>query len=193
MPEQELNVLQLPTCRMTQLGTRAPQIMRSRASKTSLSGLLFHRIPDYASFTPSSQHFPARQTQRNTFPPAIPAARTHASRVDFTQSGFGTVRMCLPLPTRSTMALCSSRCCRWANVGSASSRLLRPQPSKVASTARFLLPINVLASGACQKTAGLLRRDPVSKPHAQFFHALRPPNASGQFRAEQTRVCSLIG
>ena len=42
------------------------------------------------------------------------------------------------------------------------------------------------------KAASLLRREPVSKPHAEFFDALHPPNARGQLRAEQTRVGSLI-
>jgi hypothetical protein len=40
-----------------------------------------------------------------------PRARDHSSITLFTQSGTGTVRMCPPLPTRSTMAQCSSR--RW--------------------------------------------------------------------------------
>ena len=58
--------------------------------------------------------------------------------------------MCPPLPTRSTIAQCSSRCCKCVKSRSANSRLRSPQPSKTARIARSRLPLSVLASGACQ-------------------------------------------
>jgi len=64
----------------------------------------------------------------------------HASSVSFTQFGMGTVRMFLPLPTRSTIAQRSSRRCRLSNVNSASSRRRSPQPSKMARMARSPFP-----------------------------------------------------
>ena len=64
------------------------------------------------SVTPSPQCLPARQTHRNSLPAEIPAAATHRSMVALTHSGTGTVRIWPPLPTRSTMAQCSSRCCK---------------------------------------------------------------------------------
>ena len=66
--------------------------------------------------TPSPQFLPARQTHRKDLPAEIPAAAVHRSIVALTQSGTGSVRMCPPLPTRSTMAQCSSRCCKCANL-----------------------------------------------------------------------------
>jgi hypothetical protein len=63
------------------------------------------------SLIPSPQAVPVLQTHRNTLRHATPDARVHSSITPFTQSETGTVRMCPPLPTRSTIAQCSSR--RW--------------------------------------------------------------------------------
>jgi hypothetical protein len=101
--------------------------------------------------TPWPQSLPARQTHRNNGPLLMPAAANHASRVTFTQFGTGTVRMCFPLPTRSTMAQRSSRRCKLSNVSSASSRRRSPQPSKIANVARLRFPVRVWPSGDCQK------------------------------------------
>ena len=102
------------------------------------------------SVTPSPQHLSARQTHRNSLPVCSSAAATQSSMVVLTQHGNGTVRMCPPLPTRSTIAQCSSRCCRCLKSRSANSRLRRPQPSRTARIARSRLPLSVLASGARQ-------------------------------------------
>jgi hypothetical protein len=59
--------------------------------------------------------------------------------------------MCPPLPTRSTMAQCSSRCCKCLQSRSANSRRRSPQPSKTARIARSRLPLRVFGSGACHK------------------------------------------
>ena len=102
----------------------APTLRRPRgiASHTSASGqcgatALNPRSPAYCfttcqtrrSVTPSPQHLPARQTQRNSLPAFSSAAVTQSSTVVLTQHGTGTVRMCPPLPTRSTIAQCSSQ------------------------------------------------------------------------------------
>ena len=47
---------------------------------------------------------------RNTGPCVMAAAAVHAWTWLFTHVGMGTVRMCPPLPTRSAMTQCSSRC-----------------------------------------------------------------------------------
>jgi hypothetical protein len=96
---------------------------------------------------PCPQSFPARQTHRNSGPLSIPAALNHASSVSFTQFGTGTVRMCLPLPIRSTIAQRSSRRCKLSNVSSASSRRRKPQPSKMARMARLPLGDEPLGEG----------------------------------------------
>ena len=58
---------------------------------------------------PCPHSLSVRQTHRNNGPLLIPAADSQASSVSFTQAGTRTVRMCLPFPTRSTMAQRSSR------------------------------------------------------------------------------------
>ena len=89
-----------------------PQVMRSKGTQPELGSILLHGVPDHSLSDTSPQHFPARQTHRNSLPARRSAARIHRSTVVLTHSGIGTVRMCPPLPTRSTMAQCSSRCCR---------------------------------------------------------------------------------
>lgn len=86
---------------------------------------------------PCPHGLPARQTHRNSGPLSIPAAVNHASSVSFTQFGTGTVRMCLPLPMRSTIAQRSSRRCNLSSVSSASSRRRKPQPSRMARSRDF--------------------------------------------------------
>ena len=102
---------------------------------------------------PSPHGLPALQTHRKRGPLTIPAAISHASRVSFTQFGTGTVRMCLPLPTRSTIAQRSSRRCKLSSVSSASSRRRRPHPSRMARIARLRFPVRVCPSGTCQRAA----------------------------------------
>src|SRR6266851_6637794 len=50
------------------------------------------------------QTVPLRQTHRKILPWASCAIASQSSMVCFTQSGMGTVRMCPPFPTRSTIA-----------------------------------------------------------------------------------------
>ena len=89
---------------------RTPQIMRRYLCTLQFLSVLFQTCQTTRSVTPSPQCLPARQTHRNNLPAQIPAAATQRSMVFLTHSGTGTVRMWPPLPTRSTMAQCSSRC-----------------------------------------------------------------------------------
>ena len=83
----------------------------------------------------------------------MPAAVSHTSIASFTQAGTGTVRICLPLPIRSTMAQRSSRRCKLSSVSSASSRRRRPHPSRMARIVRLRFPVRVCLSGTCQSAA----------------------------------------
>ena len=60
-----------------------------------------------------------------------------------TQDGIGTLRMCPPLPTRSTITQCSSRRCMWPTVRAATSERRSPQPSNSPIMAASLLPRSV--------------------------------------------------
>ncbi len=139
---------------------------------------------------PSPHGLPARQTHRKRGPLSIPAAASHTSRVSFTQFGTGTVRMCRPLPMRSTIAQRSSRLCKLSSVSSASSRRRRPHPSRMARIARLRFPVRVCPSGTCQRTAAsptvsqLPKREPsLRTPLTRWMPAANPGLNSPQSAA----------
>ena len=80
------------------------------------------------------------------------------------------------------MAQCSSRC----EIG----QLAAAQTTAQQGREHRAVPFAVERAGVRRlaKTAGLLRREPVSKPNAQFLDALHTPNAGSQFGAEQPRI-----
>ncbi len=144
-------MFQLSSRRVAELRAGAPQVVRCEGTKTGFRGIQLDHMPDHAfrdAITPALTR-PANTTEYSSrmelscTKPLIQGRLSH--------SGTGTVRMCPPLPTRSTMAQCSSRCCKCANSKSANSRLRSPQPSKMARIVRFRLPFNVCGSGVCQK------------------------------------------
>jgi hypothetical protein len=81
-------------------------------------------------------------------------------------SGTGTVRMWPPLPTRSTIAQCSSRCCKCVKSRSANSRRRSPQPSNTARIAPSRFPLSVFGPGDCQKrrASSAVSQFPASHP-----------------------------
>ena len=141
---------------------------------------------------PCPHGLPARQTHRNSGPLSIPAAVNHASSVSFTQFGTGTVRMCLPLPMRSTIAQRSSRRCNHSSVSSASSRRRRPQPSRMARIARLRFSGQSLSIGYLPERRRLARCKPVAQTRAQLADTFNAMDAGGQFRAQQSRVSRLV-
>jgi hypothetical protein len=48
MPKQELNLLQLSSCRVAQLCARAPQVMRRETGKADFGGVRFHYVAHYS-------------------------------------------------------------------------------------------------------------------------------------------------
>ena len=154
--------------------------MRSKATQAELGGVLFHRVPDRSLGDALTPTLPGSADELNSLPPLSSAARTHASTVALTQSGIGTVLMCPPLPTRWTIAQCSSRCCKCVNSRSANSRLRRPQPSSTANIARSRLPLSVLGSGACQnlRARSALSQFPSLTPNFLAPFSRRMPAAS---------------
>jgi len=93
---------------------RAHDLLRSCGASLetpSLPAYSFTTCQTTFSVILAPQTAPVRQTQRKILPcaVAIPATVSHSSTVCFTHSGIGTVRMCPPFPTRSTMAQRSSR------------------------------------------------------------------------------------
>ena len=48
MSEQELNLLQLTSCRVAELCARAPQVVRRKTGKAGFSGIQLDHVPDDA-------------------------------------------------------------------------------------------------------------------------------------------------
>jgi hypothetical protein len=141
---------------------------------------------------PCPQSLPARQTHRNNGPLSIPAAVNQISSASFTQFGTETVRMCLPLPIRSTIAQRPSRRCKLSNVSSASSRRRSPQPSRMARIARLRLPVRVRPLGICQSADASPAVSQLPKREPQLANTFDTVDAGGQLGAQQTGVGCLV-
>ena len=98
--EQKLNLLQLAACCVAETGARAAAVVRGQLLQPGRLGVLLHHVP--LSVIPLPQMRPNRPVQRNKRPSVIRATVVHAATAVCTQSGTGTVRMCLPFPMRST-------------------------------------------------------------------------------------------
>jgi hypothetical protein len=100
--EQKLNLFDLPSTRMAQLRARSPQIVRRDALQPRFFAAAFTTYQTTFWEIALPQTFPVRLTLRKIFPSLIPAATVHSSSARFAHSGIGTVRMCPPLPIKST-------------------------------------------------------------------------------------------
>lgn len=140
-------LLQFASRNVTQTSARTPQIMRSKLAKLSFRGnsLTTHQIT--FSETLSPQTVPVLLTQRKNRPEVTGAAVVQQSRAVLTHSGTGTVRMCPPLPYRSTMTHRSSRFWMSDTAYCATSDRRRPHPASTAIIARSLLPFRTSRSG----------------------------------------------
>src|SRR5580704_12132997 len=87
---------------------------------------------------------PILVTLRKILPRPIPAALSHSSNCSFTQSGIGTVRTCPALPSKSTIAQCSSRCLGRQSAGK---RLHAVSAQTPVATQEVLGPAFLLAPG----------------------------------------------
>ena len=132
MPKKKLNLLQFSAGCMTQLRTRPAQIMRRQLGKAGLSRVLFYDMPDKSFRDAVAPMFACPTDTSEQSSGRDPGCGLPEVDHRLTHSGIGTVRMCPPLPMRSTMAQCSSRCCKCAKSNTANSRRRSPQPSKIA-------------------------------------------------------------
>jgi len=97
------------------------------ARKTPAAGYVFFLdFPLYRTFSvmPRLQREPVLFTHRNSFSVLIFAVVDQMSMATLAHAGTGTVRTRPPLPTKSTMAQCSSRCC-----GRLAHKVFLPGPS----------------------------------------------------------------
>jgi hypothetical protein len=131
------------------------------------------------------QTTPLRQTHRKILPCATFATVNQSSIVCFTQLGIGTVRMCPPFPTRSTIAQRSSRRWMWSSVRSMSSLLRSPQPRRTARMARSLLPFTLCLFGSChrERASSTVNQFPSRMPSFFAPFTRRMPAASSGLRS----------
>jgi len=128
-PEKKLNQFQLSARSMAQLRARTPQIMRRYMGEPEFSCVPFYNVPD-----DSFRYAVAPRFVRATDTSEQSAGRNSGFSRPQLDGGFDPLghrhgRIWPPLPTRLTMAQCSSRCCKCVNSRSASSRRRSPQPN----------------------------------------------------------------
>jgi len=103
-------------------GAGAPQIVRSQLFDAPRLAAAWTTFQSTFGNMPSPHTRPPLVMARETGPWVISADAVHASTAVFTHVGIGTVRTCPPLPTRSAMIQCSSRCCNDSTVRRSNSR-----------------------------------------------------------------------
>jgi hypothetical protein len=133
--EKELDLLELAAGQVTEA---ADVRLRSCGASFSMPACAAAaRTTSHYTFgdMPSPQMRPALLIARKTRPSVIAAADVHASTAVLTHYGMGTVRTWPPLPTRSAMTQCSSRCWIDSSVSARSSPRRNPQPMSMASIA----------------------------------------------------------
>jgi len=84
MPKQELNLLHLTACRVTQAGAGAAEVMWGEIGKIEFCGVSLTTCHTTLSVMPSPHVLPALQTQRKTRPVTMPAADSQLSRICLT-------------------------------------------------------------------------------------------------------------
>ena len=107
----QLDLLKLTARGVTQPGARATTIMERQLGDAGARRRVFHHVPDHLfgnAIAPDSA--PSGDAAEDSSFGNRRGRQPAANRG--TQSGTGTVRMWAALPTKSTMAQCSSRCCR---------------------------------------------------------------------------------
>jgi hypothetical protein len=184
-------LLKLAACRLTQTCTPA------RFGRPALRADFLTMCQTAFSEICSPLTCPDRSTFLNMHPSLIWAAVIQQSSCTRTQSGIGTVRMCRPFPTRSTIAQRPSRCSRSRNRSETASCLRSPQASRSASRALSRLPFNLSESGASHSAllssadSQLPRRTPIFlNPRTRRMpaarSALRSPQSAASYASLRT-------
>jgi hypothetical protein len=192
MAKQELYLLKFSSGRMAQFRARAPQVMRRDAPEAEFGGILLYDVPNDRSVTPSPQHFPARQTQRNSFPVSRSAASTprvyghlnpirHRNRPDmpaFTHQ----------IDNRPVfLSLLKMLKVQISQFPSAQAAAKQDRENGAVP-----LAFECVGIGRLPEPTRLVCREPVSKPHAEFLHTLHATDAGREFRAKQAGICRLV-
>src|SRR6516225_6652818 len=141
---------------------------------------------------PVPQTDPRLLTQRKTRPLEIPPAAVQASTADLTQFGTGTVRICLPLPIRSTIAQCSSLLCSCSSGQVRQLGSVKPTAKAERQDGSTALAPEGLDVGAVQQGFGLLGSEPVAQSETQPLGPFHAANARRQLRTQQACIARLV-
>jgi len=150
---QELDLLQFAFSGVAQLRTRAPRVLGRDGPEASSPAYCFTACQTRRSVTPSPQHLPARQTQRNSLAAWSSAAATPIidRRFDPAWHRYGPDVPAFTDQINNRPMLLSLLQMREVQISQ--SRLRRPQPSTTARIARPRLPLSVWASGTANTCA----------------------------------------
>ena len=146
---------------------------------------------------PSPQIRPALLIDRSKMPSAMPEPSIHESIAALTQRGTGIVRIWPPLPIRSAITQCSSRCWISSTLNAVSSARRSPQPRRIASVAKSRFPRRLptstvrrsrfpcsadsqLPTGIPNRLAPFTRRIPAAKS------ALKSPQSAASYASLRT-------
>jgi len=119
------------------------------------------------------------------------AAAKQASTLLFTQIGMGTVRTWPPLPTRSAITQCSSRCWIDSTRRPNNSARRRPHPINIGPSRDPASRARSRARGL-KKPPALLGGQPVPQAHADPSHSLHASNAGCQLQDSGGRRRRLV-
>ena len=106
---QELDLFEFAAGNMAESGAGSPQIVGRNLFNPDALREIPNDVPHHLFSYTISPDAPALLIDRNREPDTVPDSWAHSSIRFLTQSGTGTVRTCLPLPIRSTMAQWPSR------------------------------------------------------------------------------------
>jgi hypothetical protein len=159
VPEQQLDLLQLPARCPAQLRARAPGIVGAIPGTPAASAYRRRNWPETSS---------PRFTERKTKPSVKPATNVQASIATFAQVGIGIVRTRPCLPTSSTMHQRLSRCCMCLSVSAPTSDRRSPQLRSTARIAWVAAPLVGRGIRRVKQRLCLPDREPVPKADARL-------------------------
>src|SRR5271157_1182839 len=109
MAQQELDLFQLTTAAVAELGTSPAQVMRCNMLQSRPLTTCLYDVPDHVLRDAVAPHLPSSDDRSENPARVMPASAIHSSSPALTQAGIGTVRIWPPLPIRSTIAQCPWR------------------------------------------------------------------------------------
>jgi hypothetical protein len=192
MTEQELNLLKLASCRMTQTGTRATKVVRSNAIQTAFGGPSLYDAPDYFR-TETARRDPLGLVDRpkdwagrdtSGGQPLVhreldPSRDWHRSNVTTLADKIGDNPVLFSL----------------LEIFDGEPRYLRsPEATTEQNRDHCIIAsgTQVFAAERCEESLPLFRSQPVPDVHAMLLYALDPPDSRRKIWAQEPAVGSFV-